>query len=521
MWGFLRGQKVDNYRLEEILGVGGEGCVFRANKIIRDQILTKKYAVKLRYTDTENFDRGFQELDAATRLSHPNILQALDVGEWTINNDQFLYLVMDLANGTLHDRLSPNSPLSKTEVLEIVKSLASALKYMHGQVPPIVHRDLKPGNVMRMGEEWKIGDFGIAKETNSQGVRLTRAMGTREYAPPESYDGIISLPWDLWSLGVMIIEMITGNLPFNTQTEQVLQTEITKADGIKLAQNLPAPFDEIVRGCLIKDPQQRWTATQVLKVLSQYNEPIPDPALIPVTKPAPIPVTKPAPIPVTKSAPVQTPVPVQTPAAVLAAVPPQKLFKPWKILQEKYDKNEIIEVQIISVNKGGILVKVLNTPGFIPISGFIPKSHLVQPHPKYHDLVGQSLDVLILEIEKVNNKLTFSETMLKSSSLQVGQLVEGKITRIENHGVFLEFNGLKGFLYIGEISSDYVNSIDNIFKIDQPLKAVIIRLNTSGTKIELSTKILEKSQGEMLVNMSEVMKQAEARLAEARQRISP
>jgi predicted RNA-binding protein with RPS1 domain len=350
-------------------------------------------------------------------------------------------------------------------------------------------------------------------------------MGTREYAPPESYKGIISLPWDLWSLGVMIIEMLTGKLPFNTDTEQVLQAEITEADGIKLAKNLPAPFDEIVRGCLIKDPQQRWTATQVLKVLSQYNEPIPDPALIPVTKLAPIPVTKPAPIPVTKPAPipvpVQAPVPVQTPAAVPAAVPPQKLFKPWKILQEKYDKNEIIEVQIMSVNKGGIIVKVLNTPGFIPISGFIPKSHLVQPHPKYHDLVGQSLDVLILEIEKVNNKLTFSETMLKSSSLQVGQLVEGKITRIENHGVFLEFNGLKGFLYIGEISSDYVNSIDNIFKIDQPLKAVIIRLNTSGTKIELSTKILEKSQGEMLVNMSEVMKQAEARLAEARHRISP
>ncbi len=470
IWGTLIGKKVGQYKLEKVLKVGGEGCVFLANVIIGDQFLTQQFAVKLRDTNKDSFERHFQEVDTGTKLNHPNILRALTVGDWQLNGTVFLYLVMDLADGTLDDRLNPNSPLSKTEVLDVVKSIASALVYMHGLNPPILHRDVKPGNVMRVGECWKLGDFGIARETNSQGVRLTSLIGTQEYAPPESYKNITSLPWDMWSLGVMIVEMLTGKFPFSNDTKEGLMMDVLKADRLELAKSLPAPFDEIVRGCLIKEPQERWTAQQVLDAISQ-----------PTAPPPPLPAPPP-PLP----------------------APPE----PWKILEEKYSNNEMIEVQVTGINKGGAIVEVLN------LNGFIPQSHLVRPHDR--SLIGQSLKVLILGLEKGNDrKLTLSEKKFAISQLKTGQLIEGTITTIEKYGVYLEFNGFRGLLHISQISDAFVPSLDQLFQKGQKIKAIIIDMK-SKNKIDLSTRELEKYPGEMLKNMAEIMSQAEARIHQAR-----
>lgn len=468
LWEMLVGQKVNQYKLEKVLKAGGEGCVFLANVIIGDQFLTQQFAIKLRPTNKDNFERHFQELDAATKLNHPNILRALTVGDWQLNGTVFLYLVMDLANGTLDDRLNPNSPLSKTEVLDVVKSISSALVYMHGQNPPILHRDLKPGNVMRVDECWKLGDFGIARETNSQGVRLTSLMGTKEYAPPESYKkNIISLPWDMWSLGVMIVEMLTGKFPFSNDTDQGLMMDVLEADRLELAKSLPAPFDEVVRGCLIKESQERWTAQQVLDAISQLT-----------VSPPP-----------------------------LSAQP-----DPWKILEEKYSNNEMIEVQVTGINKGGAIVEVLN------LNGFIPQRHLVRPHDR--SLIGQSLKVLILGLEKGSDrKLTLSEKKFAFSQLKTGQLIEGTITTIEKYGVYIEFNGFRGLLHISQISDAFVPSLDQLFQKGQKIKAIIIDMKL-GNKIDLSTRELEKYPGEMLKNMSEIMSQAEVRSHQARQKVS-
>jgi serine/threonine protein kinase len=480
IWGMLVGQKVDRYRLERVLKTGGEGCVFLANLIVGDQILTKQYAVKLRSTNRNDFDRNFKELDAATKLNHPHLLGALTVGDWQKDGIDFLYLVMDLADGTLDDHLIQNSRLSKTEVLDVVKSIALALVYMHGEKPPILHRDLKPGNVMRVGKDWKLGDFGIARETNSQGVRLTSLMGTKEYAPPESYKSITSLPWDLWSLGVMIVEMLTGKLPFSNDTDQGLIMEVLKADPLELSKNLPAPFDEIVRGCLIKDPQERWTAQQVLEALSQ---PI-APRLVVVEKP----IKKPQ---------------------VLKALPQSD---PWNILEEKYSNNEMLDVQVTRINNGGAVVQVLK------LEGFIPQSHLVKPHNQ--SLVGQSLKVVFLEFKPEENRLVFSEKKAAFSLLKIGQIAEGRIVAVKDYGVFVEFNQLQGLLYIKEITGKYVTSIAKIFEVDQQIKAVIIKVDQTALKIDLSTKVLEDYPGEMLENMDKVMSEAEAKLPKARQKLS-
>jgi serine/threonine protein kinase len=476
-WGLLIGQKVNQYKLEKVLKTGGEGCVFLANSIVGDRIITQKYAIKLRPSNQDSFDRDFYELDVATSLNHPHILRALHVGSWQTNGTNFLYLVMDPADGTLYDHLIQNSRLSKTEVLDVVKSIASALVYMHGQNPPILHRDLKPGNVMRFGEDWKLGDFGIARETNSQGVRLTTLMGTKEYAPPESYKSITSLPWDLWSLGVMIVEMLTGKFPFSNDTEQGLMMEVLQVAPLELSKNLPAPFDEIVRGCLIKDPQQRWTAQQVLEALSQ-----------PIAPPPPSPPPPPLPPP----------------------PPPQ--INPWNILEEKYSNNEMLDVQVTRINNGGAVVQALK------LEGFIPQSHLVKPHNQ--SLVGQSLKVVFLEFKPEENRLVFSEKKAAFSLLKIGQIAEGRIVAVKDYGVFVEFNQLQGLLYIKEITGKYVTSIAKIFEVDQQIKAVIIKVDQTALKIDLSTKVLEDYPGEMLENMDKVMSEAEARLPKARQKLS-
>ncbi|MDT9187629.1 MULTISPECIES: Hsp70 family protein [Limnospira] len=178
---------------------------------------------------------------------------------------------------------------------------------------------------------------------------------------------------------------------------------------------------------------------------------------------------------------------------------------PWNILEEKYSNNEIIDVQVTSINNGGAVVEVFN------LQGFIPRSHLIKSHNQ--SLVGQLLKVVVLELTP---NLLFS-------MLHIGQLGEGIISGIQPYGVFVEFNRLSGLLHKSQITNKDFDSIDKLFYKNQIIKAVIIKLeNLPGERIRiaLSTKILEEYPGEMLENMDKVMSEAEARLAQARQKLS-
>lgn len=189
---------------------------------------------------------------------------------------------------------------------------------------------------------------------------------------------------------------------------------------------------------------------------------------------------------------------------------------PWNILAEKYSNNEILDVQVTRINTGGALVRLFN------IQGFIPRSHLVQPHNQ--SLVGKWLKVVVLELKPENKNLCLSEKEAAFYMLKIGQLAEGKIVGIRNYGVLVKFNGLQGLLYISEITDkiDKIDNIDKFFNMDQKIKAVIIKLDNTpnGMKIDLSTKVLEEYSGEMLEHMDEVMSEAEARLPEAWQKLS-
>jgi len=177
---------------------------------------------------------------------------------------------MELAQGTLQGHIDKTKTLPIAEVEEIVKAIASALVYLHGERNPRVHRDLKPGNILRVGSCWKLSDFGLLRSMNSQKSERTNSQnGTHGYSPPESYEGVVAVSWDIWSLGVMIAEMLTGQFPFTGNTNQQLMAQVMKEPPSIDWSKIPEPLAEIVKGCLIKDRNKRPTAAQVLDAVTK------------------------------------------------------------------------------------------------------------------------------------------------------------------------------------------------------------------------------------------------------------
>lgn len=253
------------YYLKKFKGAGAFGAVFLADEVVGGTKI-QEVAIKAIRKDKMPSDIIAKELVTAIRLKHPNLINCITSEEGRLKHSVFDYdcfgLVMEIASGTLEDYLQASRVLPISEVRDIVEAIASGLVYLHGQ--SVTHRDLKPANVLRVGNVWKISDFGIARQMGREsGTMTTSLTGTPIYMPPEVYAAYseaspmkVSPAWDIWSLGVMIVEMLTGELPF----EEV--TNIWKIK-IKVKGDLPAPFDAIVQNCMIEDPNLRLTASQI------------------------------------------------------------------------------------------------------------------------------------------------------------------------------------------------------------------------------------------------------------------
>lgn len=266
LWRVCEGLVIEGkYHLQRLLGTGSYGGVFLADEVVADRLI-RQVAVKLIEPDPRRSDRQMQELIAATNLDHPFLLRCFTPGICELNNLPLLYLVTELAEETLQHRLE-GGPLPLPEAYDTLHRIASALAYLHEQPRPLVHRDIKPANVMSIGGRWKLGDFGLLRAVDSaQGTRTGTIVGTAAYAPPESYEGIVSPAWDVWSLGALMQETLTGCLPFSAETPHQLMIAVSSQEPA-LPADLPAPYVEIIRGCLTKDPGARWTAAQVLEAL--------------------------------------------------------------------------------------------------------------------------------------------------------------------------------------------------------------------------------------------------------------
>ncbi|MBE9177723.1 30S ribosomal protein S1 [Oculatella sp. LEGE 06141] len=185
-----------------------------------------------------------------------------------------------------------------------------------------------------------------------------------------------------------------------------------------------------------------------------------------------------------------------------------EIKKAWQLLAEMQEDGATIQARVGGVNKGGVTVDVQG------IRGFIPRSHLVD-RGDLEALVGKTLTVSFLEINPDSRKLVLSQRLATQAAslkqLQIGQLVDGKISGIKPFGVFVDFDGTTGLLHINQVSKNYVASLPAIFEVGQPIKAVIIDLDDVKRRISLSTKVLENYPGEVLEKMGEVMADAATR----------
>lgn len=180
----------------------------------------------------------------------------------------------------------------------------------------------------------------------------------------------------------------------------------------------------------------------------------------------------------------------------------------WDKLLEMQENSQTVQVRVTGINKGGVTVDLLGVRGFIPRSHISERDHL-------EALKGQSLTVGFLEINRETKKLVLSQRLAARSSnfslLELGQLVEGKITGIKPFGVFVDLNGVSALLHIKQVSQKFIESLEKVFQVGQPIKAVIIDLDQGKGRIAISTRVLENFPGEVVENFAEVMNSAEAR----------
>jgi small subunit ribosomal protein S1 len=189
----------------------------------------------------------------------------------------------------------------------------------------------------------------------------------------------------------------------------------------------------------------------------------------------------------------------------------------WKKLVKMQEDSQTVAVRVIGVNKGGVNINIQG------LRGFVPRSHLIE-RDNLEALIGQTITVGFLEVNLNTKKLILSQRLATRSasfsSLEIGQLVEGKVTGIKPFGIFIDINGMSALLHIKQVSQKFIENLEQVFKIGQVLQAVIIDLDEGKGRVALSTRVLENFPGEMLENISDVMSSASARAERARNKLS-
>ncbi|KYC42001.1 30S ribosomal protein S1 [Scytonema hofmannii PCC 7110] len=189
----------------------------------------------------------------------------------------------------------------------------------------------------------------------------------------------------------------------------------------------------------------------------------------------------------------------------------------WDRLVQMQENSKTVQVRVNNVNKGGVTVDVQG------LRGFIPRSHLTE-RDNLEALKGQTLTVGFLEVNRSTNKLILSQRVAARSAnfstLEVGQLVSGKVTGIKPFGVFVDVDGTSALLHIKQVSQKFIENLENVFQLGQPIKAAILDLDEGKGRVALSTRVLENFPGEVLENMEDVMASAEARAERARNKMS-
>ena len=268
------GKTISHYKILEKLGEGGMGVVYKAQDTKLDRTVALKFLPPHLHLDEEAEKRFIFEAKAASSFDHPNICTIYEIDK---TDEGQLFIVMACYEGeTLKKKLEQN-PLNINEVIDYSIQIANGLERAHEA--GITHRDIKPANIMITNRgEAKILDFGLAKSLNDPGVtKIGTTIGTASYMSPEQAKGAdINHQSDIWSLGVVMYQMITGKAPFEGDYEQAVIYTILNEDPVpitKYSENCSSTLIRIVNKCLEKDRDDRYqTVRELLQDLELFEQ---------------------------------------------------------------------------------------------------------------------------------------------------------------------------------------------------------------------------------------------------------
>jgi TonB family protein len=244
VWKQWEGQVVDGrYALRQFLGASERGPVFLTESGGADR---QRCAIKLHIADPETADEQIARWGQAAKLAHPHMLRVLETGRCRLGDARMIYALLEYADEDL-GQVVPVRSLTETETREMLRPTLEALAFLHGK--GLVHGHVKPSNILAVGEQLKISSDGISPARNPT---IARGKATA-YDAPEAGTRGVSAAGDVWSMGVTLVEVLTQKLPvweWKGQEEPQLP-------------RLPAPFGDIAKQCLRRDPQQRCTLAEI------------------------------------------------------------------------------------------------------------------------------------------------------------------------------------------------------------------------------------------------------------------
>lgn len=268
---FRAGQQIGIYTLIDHIGRGGFGEVWRAER--RTKILTTTVAVKLLLDEQVDHATIQQEAQLWAQASgHPNVLPIIEANDY----DGQVVIVSEYSpDGSLEDLLKKNDGLVPiTRAVELTVGILKGLEFLHSR--KIIHRDLKPANILLQGDTPRLADFGISWLMRTTSVSVTIA-GTPHYMAPEAFEGRRNVQTDIWSIGVILYQLLTGELPFPQKDYWELRDAIATKEAASLPETVSQGLRKIISKALSKNSAERYsTAREMLQALYVHdyaNEP--------------------------------------------------------------------------------------------------------------------------------------------------------------------------------------------------------------------------------------------------------
>ena len=264
--GFSTGQHIGDYEIISILGAGGMGKVYKVRNVISERVEAMKILLPDLTSNQSLADRFLREIRLLATLHHPNIAAL----RTALTYENQLVMIIEYVEGeTIANRIA-RAPLSTAEVIDYSDQCLTALSYAHKQ--NIIHRDIKPANMMLTPDGVvKLMDFGIARSNKDVGSLTSTGttLGSLNYMPPEQVRGeVADARSDIYSFGASLYEMLTGKLPFDTDSQYALMTAQLNTDPpppITLRSDLPPALNQIIMMCMAKDPDKRFQSADALR----------------------------------------------------------------------------------------------------------------------------------------------------------------------------------------------------------------------------------------------------------------